>query len=80
MHPQDEDQIDMDATDEQLAELRRLGVADADLGGLASADADEWIDELRMERLDAEKFGSTAAQGRAKKKSVARKADQSPNG
>ena len=50
-------QVDMDATEDQLAELRRLGVPEAELTGLTSADAAEWIDELRTERLDAERFG-----------------------
>ena len=53
-----QDQPDMDATAEQLAELRQLGVADVDLQGLTSADAEEWIDELRTQRRDAGSFGS----------------------
>jgi hypothetical protein len=57
MNPQNDDQLDMDATDEQLGELRRLGIAEADLQGLSITDAEEWNDELRMERIDAEKFG-----------------------
>jgi hypothetical protein len=52
-----EDEIDIDATAEQLAELRGLGISEAELEGLTWADAEEWIDELRMERIDAEKFG-----------------------
>jgi hypothetical protein len=53
----DDIETDMDATEEQLAELRRLGIAEKDLVGLSSVDAEEWIDELRSERVDAEKFG-----------------------
>lgn len=55
MHPEDDDEIDMDATEDQLAELRRLGIPEADLVGLTSSDAEEWIDELRTERRDAGK-------------------------
>jgi hypothetical protein len=80
LNPQrNDDQFDMDATEEQLAELRRLGVQAADLQGLSSADAEEWIDELREQRLDAGKFGPTAG-GRPARKPTARKPDQSPNG
>lgn len=49
-HPQD-DRIDTDATAEQLAELKLLGVSEADLEGLSCCDAEEWIDELRAQRL-----------------------------
>jgi len=52
--PQNDDtERDTDATEEQLAELRRLGVAEVNLRGLTSEDAEEWIDELRSERIDA---------------------------
>lgn len=56
MTPQDEVDDDMDATEEQLAELRRLGVVEKDLEGLTCSDAEEWIDELRSERIDASKL------------------------
>jgi hypothetical protein len=48
---------DMDVTAEQLAQLRALGVAEADLEGLDYAEAEEWIDELRARQRDAGKFG-----------------------
>ncbi len=57
MDPEPDDQADMEATEEQLIALRKLGVAEADLDGLSSADAEEWIDELREKRIDAGKFG-----------------------
>ena len=54
----DEHATDLDATDDQLAELRRLGVADAELEGLTSDDAEEWIDELRTRQIDANMIAS----------------------
>ena len=47
---------DDDATSEQLAELRRLGISEKELQGLTFSDAEEWIDELRTERVDADRF------------------------
>jgi hypothetical protein len=37
----DEVDTDIDATEEQLAELRRLGVSEKELAGLSSTDAEE---------------------------------------
>jgi hypothetical protein len=59
MQSTDDDQIDIDATAEQIAELRRLGIPEADLQGLSSTDAEEWIDELRSERIDANRVDRT---------------------
>jgi len=53
MISQNDESIDSDATAEQLAELMRLGIAETDLEGLTSANAEEWIDELRTQRRDA---------------------------
>jgi hypothetical protein len=56
MSRNEEVETELDATEEQLAELRRFGVAENELEGLTSADAEEWIDELRSERLAAHRF------------------------
>jgi hypothetical protein len=53
---QADDNREIEATAEQLAELRRLGIREQDLVGLTSADAEEWIDELRAQRIDAQGF------------------------
>jgi hypothetical protein len=47
----------LEATEEQLAMLRDLGIANADLEELSFADAEEWIAELRGMREDAGKIG-----------------------
>lgn len=52
-HQQTDDRTDGEAIEEQLQELRRLGVQDADLQGLSYADAEAWIDELREARAGA---------------------------
>lgn len=57
MQHDEDSELNTDATDDQLAELRRLGVAEKDLEGLSSDDAEDWIDELRTERIDDQKFG-----------------------
>lgn len=53
----DETERDTDATAEQLAELRRLGIPEKELDGLTFLEAEEWIDELRTQRRDADKMG-----------------------
>ena len=57
------EQTDVDASEDQLTELRRLGIADADLVGLTASDAEERIDELRTERRDADKIGLRGREG-----------------
>jgi hypothetical protein len=63
MNPENDEPREMDATEDQLAELRRLGVAEAELNGLAASDAEEWIDELRSRQRDAGKVGSSDRRG-----------------
>jgi hypothetical protein len=57
MSPEPDDQSEIEATEEQIEALRKLGVAEVELTGLSSADAEEWIDELREKRIDAGRFG-----------------------
>ena len=56
MAPFDDSQ-DLEATEEQLDQLRSLGIGEDELEGLSMADADELIAEMEAER-DAAKFGS----------------------
>ncbi len=63
MNSEEDEQTDVDATEDQLAELRKLGIADADLVGLTASGAEEWIDELLTERRDADKFGLPGREG-----------------
>ena len=56
MTERDDDQT-IEATAEQLAELRDLGVAQSDLQGLSVAEAEDWIAELRALREDAGRVG-----------------------
>jgi hypothetical protein len=64
----DDDTNDIDATEDQLAELAALGISQADLEGLSSADAEEWIDELRQQRIDAGKFDKPKAAKKGRNK------------
>ena len=48
-----DDERTLEATEEQLMVLRRLGVEEPRLDGLSYAEADEWIAELRATREDA---------------------------
>jgi ElaB/YqjD/DUF883 family membrane-anchored ribosome-binding protein len=47
------EEAEIEATEDQLAELRQLGVAEQELLGLSSDDAQDWIDELRAKRQNA---------------------------
>lgn len=62
MDARSDDDRGMDATNSQLAELRQLGIEEAELEGLTAADADEWIDALRARRTDAGQFGTASRQ------------------
>jgi hypothetical protein len=55
---EDEDEIDLDATNDQLAELRRHGIAESELIGLTADDAEEWICQLREKGRDPRRFDS----------------------
>ena len=55
--PQDQP---IEATPEQLARLRELGIDNDELGDLSFSDAEEWIDELQTMREDAGKIGRDA--------------------
>ncbi len=52
-----EEQDELEATDEQLASLRELGVAESELEDLSFADAEDWIARLRAMRDDAGRVG-----------------------
>ena len=43
MKPENDEPLDIDATAKQLAELRRLDVAETDLEALTATVAEEWI-------------------------------------
>ncbi len=45
-----DDEIESEATEEQLAQLRSLGIRELDLEGLSFADAEDWIADLRALR------------------------------
>lgn len=47
-----DDERALEATEEQLTVLRRMGVEETELDGLSYADADEWIAELRAASED----------------------------
>ena len=53
----EDDELPIEATEDQLGELRSLGVGEQDLEGLSYEDAQEWLDELRAQRRDAGKIG-----------------------
>jgi hypothetical protein len=52
-----EEEEGLEATDEQLDLLRRLGVREAELEGLSFAAAEEWIAQLQAMREDAGRIG-----------------------
>ncbi len=47
-----DDGLEPEVTEEQLAVLRELGTAEAELERLTEAEAEAWIDELRALRED----------------------------
>jgi hypothetical protein len=52
-----EDDTLLEATDEQLTELRDLGISESELEDLSFGEAEEWIAELRAMREDAGRIG-----------------------
>ncbi len=50
----------IEATPEQLAQLRDLGITEDEIADLSYAEAAEWIDELETMREDAGKIGRDA--------------------
>ena len=51
-----DDELETDATEDQLVELRKLGVREGELDELTYEEAEEWIASLRAKRQDAGKF------------------------
>ena len=52
-----EDDTLLEATDEQLTELRDLGISESELEDLSFGEAEEWIAELCAMREDAGRLG-----------------------